>query len=183
MRRVSPRLAVRRVRSRRAIRGTDLLQGHRANLPGQVPGVPSAELDRADVAHHVRRSAAVGAVDQAARRARGRCRRGTSTRASACRNSRTTCRSRKKQIDTIVAWVDAGAPQGDPKDLPPAEEDRRRQRVEGRAGRLRSARPRDPQLRIQDAGVGPGRVVPADERQSRSPSRAGSRWSRFVRPT
>jgi len=24
------------------------------------------------------------------------------------------------QIDTIVAWVDAGAPQGDPKDLPPA---------------------------------------------------------------
>jgi len=26
----------------------------------------------------------------------------------------------QKQIDTIVAWVDAGAPQGDPKDLPPA---------------------------------------------------------------
>ena len=25
----------------------------------------------------------------------------------------------QKQIDTIVAWVDAGAPQGDPKDLPP----------------------------------------------------------------
>ena len=23
------------------------------------------------------------------------------------------------QIDTISAWVDAGAPQGDPKDLPP----------------------------------------------------------------
>jgi mono/diheme cytochrome c family protein len=27
----------------------------------------------------------------------------------------------QKQIDTIVAWVDAGAPQGDPKDLPPAK--------------------------------------------------------------
>src|SRR5689334_23551714 len=26
----------------------------------------------------------------------------------------------QKQIDTIVAWVDAGAPQGDPKDLPKA---------------------------------------------------------------
>src|SRR4026209_379653 len=26
----------------------------------------------------------------------------------------------QKQIDTIVAWVDAGAPQGDAKDLPPA---------------------------------------------------------------
>ena len=27
----------------------------------------------------------------------------------------------QKQIDTIVAWADAGAPQGDPKDLPPAK--------------------------------------------------------------
>ena len=27
----------------------------------------------------------------------------------------------QQQIDTIVAWVDAGAPQGDPKDLPPAK--------------------------------------------------------------
>jgi hypothetical protein len=27
----------------------------------------------------------------------------------------------QKEIDTIVAWVDAGAPQGDPKDLPPAK--------------------------------------------------------------
>ena len=37
-------------------------------LPGQVPGVPSAELDRADVAHHLPGSAAVGALDQGARR-------------------------------------------------------------------------------------------------------------------
>ncbi|HUQ89696.1 MAG TPA: cytochrome c [Vicinamibacterales bacterium] len=27
----------------------------------------------------------------------------------------------QKQIDTIVAWADAGAPQGDPKDMPPAK--------------------------------------------------------------
>ena len=26
-----------------------------------------------------------------------------------------------EQIDTIVRWVDAGAPKGDPKDMPPAE--------------------------------------------------------------
>ncbi len=41
--------------------------------------------------------------------------------ASACRSSRTTCRSATQQIDTIVRWVDGGAPQGDPKDLPPAK--------------------------------------------------------------
>src|SRR5436189_5393135 len=27
----------------------------------------------------------------------------------------------QKQIDTIVSWVDAGAPQGDPKDMPPTK--------------------------------------------------------------
>jgi hypothetical protein len=26
-----------------------------------------------------------------------------------------------KEIDTIVKWVDAGSPKGDPKDLPPAK--------------------------------------------------------------
>src|ERR1700752_4566872 len=26
-----------------------------------------------------------------------------------------------EQIDTVVAWVDQGAPQGDPKDMPPAK--------------------------------------------------------------
>ena len=36
------------------------------------------------------------------------------------------------QIDTIVKWVDAGAPQGDPKDLPQARAARDRQRVAGR---------------------------------------------------
>ena len=35
-----------------------------------------------------------------------------------------------EQIDTIVKWVDAGAPKGDPKDMPPRREVARRQRVE-----------------------------------------------------
>ena len=46
----------------------------------------------------------------------------------------------QKEIDTIVAWVDAGSPQGDPKDMPPAKTDCRRQRMERRAGRLRPRR-------------------------------------------
>ena len=61
-------------------------------------------------------------IDQGPRDARARCRRGTSTRRSAFRSSRTTCRSRDEQIDTIVRWVDAGAPLGDPKDMPPPKQ-------------------------------------------------------------
>ena len=48
--------------------GADLHQGHRADLPGEVRGVPPARFDRADVARHLRRGAAVGALDQGARR-------------------------------------------------------------------------------------------------------------------
>ena len=58
------------------------------------------------------------------------------------------------QIDTIVKWVDAGAPQGDPEGHAAAEAARHRQRVAGREGRLRSAGPRDPLLRVHDAGHG-----------------------------
>src|SRR5262250_2688673 len=29
------------------------------------------------------------------------------------------CRLSQKELDTIVAWIDGGAPEGDPKDLPP----------------------------------------------------------------
>ena len=36
-----------------------------------------------------------------------------------------------EQIDTIVNWVDAGAPQGDPKDMPPPKPLADRQRLEG----------------------------------------------------
>ena len=46
-----------------------------------------------------------------------RCRRGSPIRITA--NSRTTVRCQQSEIDTLVAWVDAGAPQGDPKDMPP----------------------------------------------------------------
>ncbi len=61
----------------------------------------------------------MGALDQGSASRRARCRRGTSTRASASRSSRTTCRSATSRSTPIVRWVDAGAPQGNPKDLPP----------------------------------------------------------------
>ena len=60
----------------------------------------------------------MGPLDQAARRRRARCRRGAPTRRTAC--SRTIRGSTEQEIDTIAAWVDAGAPKGDDKDLPPA---------------------------------------------------------------
>ena len=46
-----------------------------------------------------------------------------------------------EQIDTIVSWVDAGAPKGDPKDMPPPVEVGRRQRLELRRALRRPARP------------------------------------------
>ena len=58
-------------RGRRADTGpgcADVHQGRRADLPGEVRSVPPARLDRADVARHLRRGAAVGALDQGARR-------------------------------------------------------------------------------------------------------------------
>ena len=47
---------------------SDVHQGRRANLPGEVRVVPSARLDRADVARDLRRGAALGALDQEPRR-------------------------------------------------------------------------------------------------------------------
>jgi mono/diheme cytochrome c family protein len=89
----------------------------------------------------------------------------------------------QKQIDTIVAWVDAGAPQGDPKDLPPAKPISADNEWKGVQGRLRQARPRHPQLRIQDAGEGPGRVVPADERAPDHRAALGEDGRDSSRPT
>ena len=54
-------------RRRRRTEDADVHQGHRADLPGEVRGVPPARLDGADVAHDLRRGAAVGQVDQGAR--------------------------------------------------------------------------------------------------------------------
>jgi hypothetical protein len=66
----------------------------------------------------LRRCASVGAVDQAARHH-------AADAAVAHRHERRRPRFKNDmslsdaQIDTIVRWVDAGAPEGDPKDMPP----------------------------------------------------------------
>ena len=89
----------------------------------------------------------------------------------------------QKQIDTIVAWVDAGAPQGDPKDLPPAKPLGDRQRMAGRERRLRPAGSRHQVVRIQDAGESPGRLVSPDERHSDHRAALGAHGRRSVRRT
>ena len=161
----------------------DVLQGCRADSPGQVPGLPSAELDRADVAHHLPGGASLGAVDPGAR---------------------------EHASDAAVAHRPVGRrPEVQERHVAQRRADRhhrplgRRRGAAGRSegpaaapsrcvtdnewqareGRLRPARSGHQVAGVHDAGRAPGRLVAADERHSRSPSRAGSRWSRFVRPT
>ena len=64
-----------------------LHEGHRADLPEQLSGVPSARQHRADVAADLRGGAPVGPSRSSRRSSRGRCRRGSSTRTSASSTS------------------------------------------------------------------------------------------------
>ena len=158
----------------------DLHQRHRADLPEQVRSVPPARFDRADVARHVRRVAAVGAVDQEPRRRRGRCRRGTSTRPSASRNSRTIARSATRRSRPSRSG-------STPARRRAIRRTCRRQGVAERAGlelreavRADRARP-DRQVAAVDAeGRRQRRVVEAGRRDAASPSRAGCARLKFV---
>ena len=81
-----------------------------------------------------------------------------------------------EQISTIARWVDAGAPLGDPKDMPapkqwPKDDGWQLAKQFGQPDLVISVRP------LHDAGQGPGRVVQAADADSDLPSRAGSaRW-------
>ena len=66
-----------------------------------------------------RRRATVGASDSHAGLEGGRCRRGSSTRTSAFSTFKDDRSLSDEEIDTIVKWVDAGAPRGNPADMPP----------------------------------------------------------------
>jgi hypothetical protein len=62
------------------------------------------------------------------------------------------------QVETIARWVDAGAPQGDPKDMP-SPSSGRRPGLELRGGvRAERARPRHQVVRLHDAGRVAGRL-------------------------
>src|ERR1700682_201316 len=54
-------------RGRYVDKADDVLEGCRADSPGEMSGVPSAEFDRADVAHHIPGRASVGPFHQGAR--------------------------------------------------------------------------------------------------------------------
>ena len=102
--------------------------------------------------------------------------------ASASPSSRTIGRSRDKEIDTIVKWVDAGAPKGDPKDMP-AREGWPSEQGWNFAKHVRSERTGpDHQVDAVDAeGRRQRRVVEAGGRHRASPNRAGCARSRSVR--
>ena len=70
----------------------DVHQGHRADLPGEMRGVPSARQHGADVARSPTKTRGRGRSRLPRASPRGRCRRGTSTRRSASRSSRTIAR-------------------------------------------------------------------------------------------
>ena len=89
-----------------------------------------------------------------------------------------------EQIDTIVRWVDGGAPQGDPKDMPPPKPLVTDNEWKARARRLRPARLVGQVAGVHDAGRSTRTSWwrPMSRHPAR-PSRAGSRWSRSGRPT
>ncbi len=67
----------------------------------------------------------------------------------------------EKEIETIAKWVDSGAPQGNPADMPPRENVRQCQRVVVREA-VRSARCHRQDQAFHAARARPGRVVAAD---------------------
>ena len=89
-----------------------------------------------------------------------------------------------KQIETIVKWVDAGAPQGNPKDMPPPKTWPEDQGWNfARAVRPEGTGPDRQVVRVHDAGRVAGRVGQARARRRASPSRAGCARSRFAPTT
>ena len=83
-------------------------------------------------------------------------------------NDRSLC---DKEIDTIVKWVDAGAPKGDPKDMPPAK-----QWPSEQGWNLREA-VRPDRTRPRSSSRCRGRRRPAPT------TRGGSRWSKRTSPS
>ena len=118
-----------RSRSRKTSRRSCSARASRCHRPGEIG---------ADVADDVRRCAAVGARRSRRASRRARCRRGTSTKRSASQQFKNDPSLSDEEIATIVKWVDAGAPRGNPADMPPLPPVRRHRRP-GRLARRTSS--------------------------------------------
>ena len=92
------------------------------------------------------------------------CRHGISIRRSAFANSPMTFRLSDAEIDTVLRWVDAGAPLGDPNDMPAPIEWPAGRHLEtgGQVPGTGRAGSRDPVDPLDTGCPGAGSVVPAD---------------------
>ena len=155
-----------------------LHEGHRADLPEQVRSLSPARFDRADVARHFEESRpwARSIKNRVQARQMPPWHIDKTIGIQEFKNDRSLS---DKEIDTIVKWVDAGAPKGDPKDMPPAKAVAERAGLELRqAVRPDRARPgRSSRCRGRRR---PARTTRGGSPSSRpaSPSRAGCAPSR-----
>ena len=133
--------------------------------------VPSADDVRADVTPDLRRGPSVGPRHQAARLRRGDA---AMARGQAPGVFKNDPRLAQKDIDTIAAWVDGGAPLGDDKDMPHGA-DSTRTGLDDRQARRRVRRCRRSTTFRRTVSC---RTVHPRFRQT-SPKTSGSRRSRF----
>ena len=143
--------------------------------------MPPAGLDRADVAHHLRRNAAVGALDQEPREMR-QMPPWHIDRTVGVQKFKNDMSLSDEQIDTIVRWVDARRAARRSEGHAAAEAAGHRQRVEGASGTAYGP----PDLVIRSP-VHDGRAIIRTSGggrcpTSRSPSRGGRKMVE-IRPT
>ena len=178
---------------------SDVHQGRRADLPGEVRVVPPARFDRADVARDLRAERVRGPGRFATACRRGRCRPGTSTRALGIQHFENDRSLSDAEIDTIVKWVAAGAPKGDMKDMPkpvewPSDDVWNFAKLYGKPDLVLKSPPTPrratrwtrgtsrcrPPASPKTAGCAPSRCAPARSRAARSPT---TRWPACSRTT
>ena len=100
--------------------------------------MPRARLNRADVAQDVSGSASLGEVDRD-RVAQRQMPPWHIDRSVGIQKFKNDISLTDEQVDTIVAWVDQGALEGNPADAPAAQAGQRQVVLAGRARRLRTA--------------------------------------------
>jgi hypothetical protein len=96
--------------------GGDIQQRRRADHSEKLPDLSPARRSRADVVYELQRGAALGALDREKVVAREMPPWFADPQHSEFSND---CRLSQKEIDTIIAWVEGGAQEGDPKETPP----------------------------------------------------------------